>query len=322
MKKLLKTRNKNMIHNKKTKKRRRVKRVKKQSRSVQKGGKQIQGVNCSPKDDNEINDFSCYSNDALIELKDKWNKRHPDEKIHTNNTKEIHNKLTNYLANVCNKESCWLKQQKHLGQATLKLKESFAPIKPKEWNKNPNEWLSSLDIINVMKQYEKAYKCFDFIGPSPIDFNKQKIYGECVWEELCNFSLKEQIKKGKFKIGIIFNTDPHYKGGQHWISMFINIKKKIIFFFDSTGDPAQPEILEFVEKIKQQGQNLNPPINFKYDTSEGYEHQNGNTECGVYSLFFIVQMLKDNLSAEYLKTHRIDDNYMSQFRKIYFNDSL
>lgn len=322
MKKLLKTRNKNMTHNKKTKKRRRVKRVKKQSRSVQKGGKQIQGVNCSPKDDNEINDFSCYSNDALIELKDKWNKRHPDEKIHTNNTKEIHNKLTNYLANVCNKESCWLKQQKHLGQATLKLKESFAPVKPKEWNKNPNEWLSSLDIINVMKQYEKAYKCFDFIGPSPIDFNKQKIYGECVWEELCNFSLKEQIKKGKFKIGIIFNTDPHYKGGQHWISMFINIKKKIIFFFDSTGDPAQPEILEFVEKIKQQGQNLNPPINFKYDTSEGYEHQNGNTECGVYSLFFIVQMLKDNLSAEYLKTHRIDDNYMSQFRKIYFNDSL
>lgn len=322
MKKLLKTRNKNMIHNKKTKKRRRVKRVKKQSRSVQKGGKQIQGVNCSPKDDNEINDFSCYSNDALIELKDKWNKRHPDEKIHTNNTKEIHNKLTNYLANVCNKESCWLKQQKHLGQATSKLKESFAPVKPKEWNKNPNEWLSSLDIINVMKQYEKAYKCFDFIGPSPIDFNKQKIYGECVWEELCNFSLKEQIKKGKFKIGIIFNTDPHYKGGQHWISMFINIKKKIIFFFDSTGDPAQPEILEFVEKIKQQGQNLNPPINFKYDTSEGYEHQNGNTECGVYSLFFIVQMLKDNLSAEYLKTHHIDDNYMSQFRKIYFNDSL
>ena len=322
MKKLLKTRNKNMIHNKKTKKRRRVKRVKKQSRSVQKGGKQIQGVNCSPKDDNEINDFSCYSNDALIELKDKWNKRHPDEKIHTNNTKEIHNKLTNYLANVCNKESCWLKQQKHLGQATSKLKESFAPVKPKEWNKNPNEWLSSLDIINVMKQYEKAYKCFDFIGPSPIDFNKQKIYGECVWEELCNFSLKEQIKKGKFKIGIIFNTDPHYKGGQHWISMFINIKKKIIFFFDSTGDPAQPEILEFVEKIKQQGQNLNPPINFKYDTSEGYEHQNGNTECGVYSLFFIVQMLKDNLSSEYLKTHRIDDNYMSQFRKIYFNDSL
>ena len=322
MKKLLKTRNKNMIYNKKTKKRRRVKRVKKQSRSIQKGGEQIQGVNCSPKDDDEINDFSCYSDIALIELKDKWNKRHPDEKIHTNNTKEIHNKLTNYLANVCNKESCWLKQQKHLGPLTSKLKESFAPVKPKEWNKNPNEWLSSLDIINVMKQYEKAYKCFDFIGPSPIDFNKQKIYGECVWEELCNFSLKEQIKKGKFKIGIIFNTDPHYKGGQHWISMFINIKKKIIFFFDSTGDPAQPEILEFVEKIKQQGKNLNPAINFKYDTSEGYEHQNGNTECGVYSLFFIVQMLKDNLSSEYLKTHHIDDNYMSQFRNIYFNDSL
>ena len=34
------------------------------------------------------------------------------------------------------------------------------------------------------------------------------------------------MKRGKTKIGIIFNTDPHDKPGQHWISMFINIKKK------------------------------------------------------------------------------------------------
>jgi hypothetical protein len=32
--------------------------------------------------------------------------------------------------------------------------------------------------MNVMKQYEKAYKCFDFIGPTPINFDKKKIYGE------------------------------------------------------------------------------------------------------------------------------------------------
>ena len=104
--------------------------------------------------------------------------------------------------------------------------------------------------------------------------------------------------------------------------MFINIKKKLIFFFDSTGDKPQPEILEFVEKIRKQGLNLNPPIKFKYDSSEGAEHQNGDTECGVYSLFFIVQMLRDNLSTQYLKTHRINDEYMNQFRKIYFNDEI
>ena len=37
------------------------------------------------------------------------------------------------------------------------------------------------------------------------------------------------------KIGIIFNTDPHNKSGSHWISLFIDVKKKIICFFDSVG---------------------------------------------------------------------------------------
>ena len=37
----------------------------------------------------------------------------------------------------------------------------FAPFAPNEWKKNPNEWLSSIDISKVMKQYEKKYKNFD-----------------------------------------------------------------------------------------------------------------------------------------------------------------
>ena len=56
--------------------------------------------------------------------------------------------------------------------------------------KNPYAWLNSDDIIKVMNQYEKKYKNFKFIGPSPIDFQDKKFYGNCVWEELCNFSIK------------------------------------------------------------------------------------------------------------------------------------
>jgi hypothetical protein len=173
-----------------------------------------------------------------------------------------------------------------------------------------------------MKQYEKAYKCFDFIGPSPIDFDTRKLYGECVWDELCNFSLEQQIKNGKTKIGIIFNTDPHNKPGQHWISMFINIKKNKIFFFDSTGDEAPSQITDFINRVLEQGLNLNPPKKFKIDSNEGIEHQYGNTECGIYSLFFIVHMLEDKMTEHYLKNHILKDDYMNKFRNIYFNDSL
>ena len=282
----------------------------------------LQRVNCSPKQKNEINGFSCYTDKSLYKLRDLWNARHPDVKINTNDTKEIHRLLTEYLSDVCNKESCWIKQQKEFGKMTSEMTDSFAPVSPEEWKKNPNEWLSSVDIMKVMKQYEKAYKCFDFIGPTPIDFDTRKMYGECVWEELCNFNLAQQIKDGKNKIGIIFNTDTHDKPGQHWISMFINIKKKHIFFFDSTGDEPQPEIMVLVNRIKEQGLALDKKIVFKFDSNEGIEHQYGNTECGIYSLFFIVHMLEDKMTEHYLKTHILKDEYMQKFRKIYFNDSL
>ena len=269
-----------------------------------------------------MNDFSCYSNESLIELRDHWNSRHPDVKITSNSPKEIHKQLTEYLKDTCNNEACWLKQKGAFGHLESELADSFAPESPPEWKKNPNEWLSSVDIMKVMKQYEKAYRCFDFIGPTPIDFDTRKLYGECVWEELCNFNLEKLIKRDKTKIGIIFNTDPHDKPGQHWISMFINIKKKKIFFFDSTGDGPPPEVKKLIERIKEQGQKMTPRINFKVDSNEGVEHQYGNTECGIYSIFFIVHMLEDTTTEEYLKTHILKDEYMQEFRHVYFNDSL
>jgi hypothetical protein len=242
--------------------------------------------------------------------------------IKTNDPKEIHSMLSSYLNNVCKTESCWLKQNKDFGKISEDIIDSFAPESPSEWKSNPNEWLSSVDIDKVMNQYKKAYKCFEFIGPSPIDFDTKTSHGECVWNELCNFSLANQIKKGKNKIGIIFNTDPHNKSGSHWISLFINIKKKIICFFDSVGTRQSKEIMKLVNRIIDQGHKLNPKINFKFENNNGVEHQNENTECGIYSLFFIIHMLQDKTSENFYKTHIIKDDQIQNYRKIYFNEKL
>jgi len=277
-------------------------------------------LRCSPKIIKK--DFTCYEDETLYKLRDLWNERHKDDPIQTNDSKEIWSILKDKMKNVCNKESCWLKQQFVEGKLDKELANSFAPKSPSEWKKKPNEWLSSMDILNVMKQYEKTYKCFEFIGPSPIDFDTRKMYGSCVWDELCNFNLNDQINNGKTKIGIVFNTDPHNKPGEHWISMFINIRKGQIFFFDSVGNKCPKEVLQFVERIKKQGEQLSKPIVFKFDENYPVEHQYGNTECGIYSIFFIVHMLEDKITSHYLKTHILKDEYMQNFRKIYFNEDL
>jgi hypothetical protein len=283
---------------------------------------QFQKLNCSPKDKNEVKEYTCYTDSDLQKLRNMWNARHPDKKITTNDSKEIWQLLKNYYSKICNKESCWVRQMTKGTKMEKELLESFSPMEPIEWKKNPNEWLSSIDIIQVMNQYEKTYKCFDFLGPSPIDYDTHQLYGECVWEELCHFSLADQIKKGKNKIGVIFNTDPHDKDGEHWISLFINIKKGSIFFFDSAGDKAPKQVMKFVKMVTDQGKKLEEPIDFKFDQNYPVEHQYKNTECGVYSIYFIIHMLEDKITGHYLKTHKLKDEYIQQFRKIYYNTDL
>ena len=277
-------------------------------------------LNCSP--ENKEKEYTCYSDEDLHKLRDMWNARHPDKPISTNDSKEIWSTLKNYYANICNKESCWVRQMTKDTKMEKELLDAFAPKSPNEWKKNPNEWLSSLDILKVMNQYEKKYKCFEFMGPSPIDYDTHELYGECVWEELCHFNLEEQIKKGKTKIGVIFNLDPHYKSGSHWVSLFINIKKGQIFYFDSAGPKIPDQIKKLVDTITEQGRKLPNKINFVFDENYPVEHQYGNTECGIYSLFFIVHMLEDKITGHYLKTHILKDKYMEKFRKVYFNGDL
>ena len=166
-----------------------------------------------------------------------------------------------------------------------------------------------------MRQYEKYYKCFEFLGPSPIDYDEHKLYGECVWEELCNFNLSDQIKRNKNKLGIILNTDPHYKNGSHWISIFVNIKTKTIIYFDSNGDDSPKEVKRLIQKIVDQGKQLG--IKFKVIENE-IEHQKTDTECGMYCLYFIIKMLKDVNTSHFLNS-RIDDKEVFKLRNEYFN---
>ena len=286
-----------------------------QTTQADKAGKFLKPLQCSPNP--KKMDFTCYSEMDLYKLRDLWNVRHPDAPIKTNDLKTIWTFLQENLQNVCDKESCWLNQKFVDIKTSKALSDSFAPVAPASWKKKPTEWLSSTDILKVMKQYEKAYKCFEFMGPSPIDYDTKQLYGECVWQELCEFNLQEQINKGKTKIGVSFNLDPHYKGGSHWVSMFINIKKHTIFYFDSAGEKIPAQIMKFANTIMSQGKSIG--MTFKFDQNHPVEHQYGNTECGIYSLFFIAHMLEDKITSHYLKTHVLKDKYMQNFRKVYFN---
>jgi hypothetical protein len=278
--------------------------------------KEILSDKCSPKKDGEILKFTCYTKASLFKLKNIWNARHGDAKMATNDPKEIWSYLSSHMADTCERESCWLKKN-WINQKLPKntLENTFAPEQPKEWKRKPTEWLTSIDILDVMKQYEKTYKNFVFLGPSPIDFDTHKLYGECVWEELCKFTLKEMKSKNKTKIGIVFNLDKHTQPGSHWVAMYIDMKGRNIYYFDSYADDAPKEIKALGKKIQLQSETDGKKYNYIENKKR---HQWSDSECGMYSLHFIIELLKGT-SFNKIESKRIDDKFMKKLRNIYFN---
>ena len=134
----------------------------------QKRTRKFNKLKCSPYQskniDQELKDFTCYSRSNLQVFKDVWNANNSD-KIVTNNSKEIWEFFRNKLDKQCYDELCWLKntQLSKVNNSGLLIKEIFKPFSPENWSSKPNTWLSSVDIIKIMKQYEKSNKNFKFI---------------------------------------------------------------------------------------------------------------------------------------------------------------
>ena len=267
---------------------------------------------CAPKNKDDILNFSCYTKKDLLMMRNIWNMRHPDVKIISKKPKKIWDKLSEFFSNVCDKEMCWIEDK--IFKNKIDTNKIFSPKSPESWKKNRNEWLTSIDILKFMKQYENIYKCFQFLGPSPIDYDTHLFNGQCVWEDLCHFNLKEAIKEKKKKIGVIFNLDPHDKSGSHWVCLFININKKFIYYFDSYGDRAPTQIRKFARNVQNQSEKLGK--RYKYIQNKK-RHQFEESECGMYCLYIIIQLLMDKNVLEFKKS--IPDKKMENLRKKYFN---
>lgn len=275
----------------------------------------IKPVTCNPS--KKQDDYTCYNSNELIQLRDLWNEKFPNNKINKKNKKAIWLDLMKKMENSCDDEKCWIQNIINTGEKNNIINRIFTPSAPRSWKYNKNEWLTNYDLLDVMNQYVLKCKDFAFIGPVPIDFDSILYENDCVSDELCNFELNKYINDGKNKIAVIFNTDPHNKSGSHWISLYMDIKKKYVYFFDSTGNEIPEEIKILTDRILGQAKKLG--INMKYKSNLNVIHQTGNSECGMYSLFFIINLLNENVKPDFFNKGQIKDSDIEKFRKIYFN---
>jgi len=218
----------------------------------------------------------------------------------------------------CKTERCWIEKSSMSPDEKTKLMKSyFRPSMPDSWNEDPDEWLDSLNLIDVMKQYEEVYPTFKFFGANPIDFSAPNPYKkdalekkECLEDSICKLRLDTLTKQGKTHLGFIYNLDPSNKGGSHWIASFTDIPGHKSYYFDSYGFKPPPQIARFLRSLTLQ----DPTMKLQYNARR---FQYGDTECGVYCLYFLIRMLEGDDFRKFCKRAPRDSDMLELRRWLF-----
>lgn len=274
-------------------------------------------LQCSPsrvKLLNEKKDKSCLLKEDLDDIAEHINKNSIKTiDFKSMNRDQLYKKIKKHFKDICSNEYCWVKK------ANIKNNNSiFKPEMPIEWYDNPNHWLNNLDIENVLLQYEESHKNFKFLGANPLDFEGYTQYKSCV--SVCDFTIKKLLKEKKTCFGMVINYDTHQLSGSHWVSLFCNInpKKEMygIYFYNSGGTKTLTDIplpiLNFMKRIKEE---MNDPrFELRYNK---IKRQFKDSECGMFSVVFIIQCLK-NIPFNTICKEMFGDAKMNALRTVLF----
>lgn len=276
---------------------------------------------CAPS--KRFSDGSCISLETLIKMAEayniysKKNGLNDEIRLYMDNLKTLKpNKYKKYLLrefskrlnDVCHDQICWTKQDfiRYMNDEIMEdlTKKTFKPIGPQ----GKFTWLNTINITEVMEQYEEYYSDYIFLGAVPIDFDELPSLG------IINLDFDNLIKNGKTKLGIIFNLDEHYKSGSHWVAGFCDLKKGNIYYYDSYGTYPDHRIRKFFMRILNYCKKQNAHVRALYNKRR---HQYKNSECGVYSISFILNLLNGKSFNEIVGNDYPDDN-VNLCRKKYF----
>ncbi len=272
----------------------------------------------------EFSDGSCFSLQELHEIANDYNNKYNDKIQLFNTKKEMVQELESKLKSNCSDQTCW---------ATLKFVKNNEDLQLAFKPKGPAgqyDWLSTTEINECMERFMKIYPNYLFVGAVPIDIEDLDQFG------VGSLNYDKLQKKNFTNIGIIYNLDEHYKSGSHWVSFFMDLKNKRIYYSDSAGKPPEQRVKKLVKKLAEKfyfqdtGKKISLPIDSymneqgpnileqKYDIKfNKTQHQYGGSECGVYSINLQARLLRGD-QFEDINNSRIPDKVMNVCRKHYF----
>jgi len=235
---------------------------------------------CAP--GKKYTDGSCFTINNLKKIAEEYNEIHTDKINIINNKKQLLRDLNNKFQKEyeCNNNDQVCWVSSKLVK-NIKDTDVHYTFRPKGPTKQ-YEWLSTRDIESVLKQYEYNNKDFKFLGAMPSDFDELPIYGTTELEF-------RQLEQDTPKIAAVINLDTHNQSGSHWVAFYANLRTK----YHNSKD-----------------------YDVRYNK---IQHQFKNSECGVYSMNFIIRLLGGETFDE-ITNNITNDDKMNSCRNIYFRN--
>ena len=216
------------------------------------------------------------------------------------------------IGDKCKTQKCWSKQEfiRHMDDKAREefMRHTIRPDSPQ----GKFEWLSTFNINDAMEQYEKKYDGFKFFGAVPMDF------ADLSQLEVSNIDYDRLQQEGITKIGTIFNLDEHDKSGSHWVGMFTDFKKGHILYFDSFGTKPEKRVRSLMREQARFMNSKGMDINSIVVDYNKIQHQRENSECGVYSMNFLIRMARGD-DFQKLCKNVVSDKKINKCRLVYFD---
>ena len=275
------------------------------------------------------------------------------EQIDVNQSKEnLVKSLSEKMADKCSEQTCWLRLDivKELEDAEIKYN-TFRPFGPSK----KYEWLSTTHINEVIYQYHVLHDDFLFLGAVPSDFEDLPVLGisDLNFSYLENqnkkkigiiINLDEHYKSGSHWVGLFINLEKNYiyyfdSVGKKPIKRIRKFINKVIKYMYKKKYNESLSINKLIDNITLQAQVSKRDKNKKKDENENdgenvisniinggfdirynhIQHQFKNSECGVYSINFIINLV-DNKDFDYVIKNIIKDDEINKKRVEFFRN--
>lgn len=213
-------------------------------------------------------------------------------------------------------------------QYKKEVAKDFKPAGPRD----TTSLLSNYNIDDVLQRWAAEFQDFCNCPFSMIDFEQEDYQFGRACMPIVHRGNEAQVvfdsKSGNLQtvtrkcktFACVLNTDYSAGKGKHWVCVFVDMRGDTwsVEYFNSAGNPPAPAVVRWMEKAAAALREEFATQKVETIVVSSICHQESNTECGVYVLYYIRTRLEGVPYTHYRKW-RVDDVAMTKFREHLFS---